>query len=400
MNLKNLILLSILLSLFSYGYALDPSRTPEQYQKVTWTSKNGLPQNSVLAIHQTRNSYLFFGTEDGLVRFDGVTFKVFDNKYFKEVKRSYVSSIVEDLKEPVIWVAIFGSGLIKYNYLSGAYQMFTEKDGLPSVRFLSMAISRDNTLYMSTKKGLATLKGGKISKGPEELAAKKISKISLDGDDKILFLEGSSAENVKKVFSLDLKTMKVSEVVSFPGNTYTIFRDSLGRIWAGTLGKGVFLYNHKSGKIEARGEDTVGRSNVSTIFEDSDKNIWVTTFEDGIFRFRNLGDEKLKPYDRYKLYPAQNIFEDREGNIWIGSIGKGLTVFKDSKFAVFSGNDYSELTASLIQRKNGDIYFGTFGSGLFKVRDLMVERVSFNNNIKDNSLIPVKIGHPFRSCNP
>jgi hypothetical protein len=62
----------------SPAHALDPHRAITQYVHDVWYAKDGLPQNSVHAIVQTRDGYLWFGTEEGLTRFDGVTFTVFD----------------------------------------------------------------------------------------------------------------------------------------------------------------------------------------------------------------------------------------------------------------------------------------------------------------------------------
>ncbi len=61
-------------------WALDPNKAMTQYVHEAWTTENGLPQNSVTSILQTRDGYLWFGTQEGLVRFDGIRFTVFNSE--------------------------------------------------------------------------------------------------------------------------------------------------------------------------------------------------------------------------------------------------------------------------------------------------------------------------------
>ena len=63
------------------AYALDPTKAISQYVHALWDSDNGLPQNSVNAVIQTRDGYIWFGTQEGLVRFDGVRFTIFDTRH-------------------------------------------------------------------------------------------------------------------------------------------------------------------------------------------------------------------------------------------------------------------------------------------------------------------------------
>ena len=65
-----------------FAFALDPAKAITQYGHDVWQIEQGLPQNSVLAILQSRDGYLWLGTDEGLVRFDGVRFTLFDKKQF------------------------------------------------------------------------------------------------------------------------------------------------------------------------------------------------------------------------------------------------------------------------------------------------------------------------------
>jgi len=67
-----------------------PHNTAAQYRIESWTIDNGLPQNTVRSIVQTRDGYLWFTTYDGLVRFDGINFRVFDKSNTKAGAFGYV----------------------------------------------------------------------------------------------------------------------------------------------------------------------------------------------------------------------------------------------------------------------------------------------------------------------
>ncbi len=92
--------------------ALDPWRPITKYAHDIWQDKDGLPQNSVLAITQTRDGYLWLGTEVGLARFDGVRYVIFDKKNTPEIKHNHVTSLLA-CRDGGLWVGPRG-GLARY----------------------------------------------------------------------------------------------------------------------------------------------------------------------------------------------------------------------------------------------------------------------------------------------
>ena len=84
--------------------ALDPSKPVQQYVHKSWTSLDGLPQNSVLAILQTHDGYLWFGTEEGLARFNGNHFTVFSKDNTPAFRSNDISALLEDGRDKSIWI--------------------------------------------------------------------------------------------------------------------------------------------------------------------------------------------------------------------------------------------------------------------------------------------------------
>src|SRR5689334_20668797 len=77
-RLATRVLLGLLLAITGSAWALQPGKALTQFPSSTWQTEDGLPQNSVLSLVQTADGYLWGGTYEGLVRFDGVRFTVFD----------------------------------------------------------------------------------------------------------------------------------------------------------------------------------------------------------------------------------------------------------------------------------------------------------------------------------
>ena len=98
-----------------------------QYQVQSWTTDNGLPHNIVGSIQQTRDGYIWMATFDGLVRFDGVRFTVFDRNNSPGIRNNRFTSLYE-AADGAIWAGTEGSGVTRY--AQGVFTTYTTEDGL------------------------------------------------------------------------------------------------------------------------------------------------------------------------------------------------------------------------------------------------------------------------------
>jgi ligand-binding sensor domain-containing protein len=195
--------LFLLLCLISFtGFA--QRKSIKQYVHQVWTTENGLPQNSAGSIVQTRDGYIWFATQEGLARFDGVEFKVFDRTNTKELPSSSFVRMKEDSagglwarpigfapgvvryhngsftlydtsnalpnnrtvtwetdKRGTMWLGTPG-GLVEFN--NGRFRTYTVRDGLPADTVFRLGLDSKENLWISTTGGLARLAGGKIEK--------------------------------------------------------------------------------------------------------------------------------------------------------------------------------------------------------------------------------------------
>ena len=142
--------------------ALNPNKTVPQYAHSAWGYEQGLPHMTVPAILQTRDGYLWFGTELGLARFDGVRFAVFDRQNTPELKSNVVQSLAED-SEGTLWIGTFGEGGLN-RLRSGKFVVYGAAAGLSSAAVMSLFGDSSHTLWIGTNSGgLNRLKDGRFT---------------------------------------------------------------------------------------------------------------------------------------------------------------------------------------------------------------------------------------------
>jgi ligand-binding sensor domain-containing protein len=118
----------LLLAWTHAAVALDPQRSLEHFGHQAWRTDSGLPQNTVHAILQTRDGYLWLGTDGGLVRFDGMDFVTFDAENTPAFKNDTVNDLLQD-ESGALWIST-AAGLLRYQ--DGGFAAYTAAQGLPA----------------------------------------------------------------------------------------------------------------------------------------------------------------------------------------------------------------------------------------------------------------------------
>src|SRR6201996_9357749 len=146
--------LLVLLSLASGAlplHALDPAQTLRQYGQQLWQTDNGLPQNTVHAIRQTRDGYLWLATDGGLVRFDGIDFTLFDRRSTPELRSNLIGALTET-SDGILWAAS-ADGLLRRN--QGSLQVLGAANGLPAGPIAGVISAGNSNLWVLTPEGIA-----------------------------------------------------------------------------------------------------------------------------------------------------------------------------------------------------------------------------------------------------
>src|SRR6266404_2644940 len=132
---------------------------PTRYLHDVWTTENGLPQNDVTQLIQTRDGYIWLGTNGGLVRFDGIRFTTFDAGNTPELRSNRILALAED-RDSTLWIGTQNGGLTSYR--QGKFKNYSTKDGLPDESVFSIEADPQGNLWLSPG-GLLRLTDGRFT---------------------------------------------------------------------------------------------------------------------------------------------------------------------------------------------------------------------------------------------
>jgi PAS domain S-box-containing protein len=353
-------LISILLGLLFLvaspeAKALDPEKLPTQFSYNYWTLRDGLPHLCISAVLQTQDGYLWLGSSIGLVRFDGIKFRVFDKGNTEGITGNNILTLFQT-KDGSLWAGTLGNGLI---HLRGnRATSFTIQDGLPSNDIWTLAEDLEGNLWAGTSSGVASFKDGRW----QALTAKdglfdgKIDRI-LKGPDGSLWINGDKG----------LKRWKENQSVEIsferdgltPDSNPSFFWDHQGILWVATPEGLSQLKNGKNTLFKA----PQGQYGVSqTLIEDKDGNIWMACPGTGLIRFRDGVYSSFQV--KSGLYDARvnSLIEDREGSLWFGSQGGGLGRLKDGFITSFTTSEGlpPEVAGSVFADTEGTVWINEY----------------------------------------
>ena len=330
--------------------ALDPSRSIKEYVHRSWTSADGLPENEVSAIAQTRDGYLWFGTEEGVAKFDGRQFTTFDQANTPELKSKIVTALLEDKRADALWIGTMHGGLTRYS--KGQFQSFTVHNGLPDNHVTSLAQDDVGNLWIGTVRGLAIFRSGKLAPYAElpELQHEGIFALTaaLDGG---MWLATNS--HVVKL-GRDGKTTLLDLAVPSPS---ALFLDRRGMLWIGTAKQG--LYSYSKDKLTRYSQFS---NRILAIREDAVGSVLVGSFGGGLCRLGKGNIDCFTENEGLTSNVVQAIFEDHEGSLWIGTLA-GINRITNGKFTTYARSTISsrDNILTIFQSPDGNIWAGAIG---------------------------------------
>jgi signal transduction histidine kinase/ligand-binding sensor domain-containing protein len=292
-----------------------------QYRFDNWTTEHGLPQNSVLAIAQTRDGYLWLATYNGLVRFDGVRFTVFDKNNTPSFKTSRFHEIFEDATG-TLWLCVEDSGVIRYQ--NGVFTPFTTAQGLPSNTVINVQSGPAGKLLISTDAGAVWQHNGQIVPYEGNTVDKDL-RVYLGRSGKHWVID-------KRGLRQSGNTNGEQTHYQLPANLAALINtqrleDRHGAFWIAPPRHGIFkikdgVVTDYTQKLKLSVPTTITR-----ILEDADESLWFATLNSGLIHFSNDAAETFTTYttaDGLSSNSIRELFRDREGTLWIGTDGGGL----------------------------------------------------------------------------
>lgn len=338
-----------------------PVQIDNGYLHRTWQFEDGLPQNSVQAILQTTDGYIWVGTQKGLARFDGVRFTVFNQENTPSLKNAVFNALCET-KDGSLWIATEGGGLNRFK--DGAFSHYSKADGLSGDVVRALKEGKDGTLWIGTTTGLSQYKNGVFRSLEKEWGSEHVRSIG-EASDGSLWICGANT-GLHRFYNEAVVASFAQGNSRVPNSVRTTYTDRKGTLWIATM----------TGALEGLGEDsklhtkTAGLADnvISTFYEDSDTNLWVGTYG-GLNRMK---DGKIYTVLNSDGQPYDAVFaicEDREGNLWIGT-KDGLSRLRRRVFEAYGtpqGLGHNNVM-SILQERKGRIWIGSWGGGLEQFR--------------------------------
>ena len=339
----------------------------------SWSTENGLPQNSVHQILQTKDGYLWIATEGGLSRFDGLTFKTFNQESNKTFTSDDICCLVQDSRGS-LWVGT-ADGLLEYT--GGQFRRFSVREGLPSSAIEAVAVASDGGLLVLTSDGVARWDGKMFASLPSDLKFPS----ALGTADGSIFLANSSG----------IKIFRNGEVL--PGPSYP--NSPNGRVeGVGALPDGGFWLRTRSSIVAVNGDHqrtwTAGAdlpgSRVESFLADSHGNFWIGTNKGLV----SIGPSGGTPEVQREIGTSAvlSIFQDREDNLWVGTETAGLHILRPQRFRTLKELGDHAVTAGT-QAVSGAVWVGTNGDGIDLWQSGVVEHFSTRNGLASDVVLTV-----------
>ncbi len=315
------------------AWALDPGRAITQYAQRHWTSEDGLPQNTVQALAQTNDGFLWLATQEGLARFDGTHFTNFDSSNTPALRTSAIASLAV-AADGALWVALSSGGVARY--ADGRFENLALPPGCTGSVVSALAAGPDGTVWVGTHAGLLRGDGGhalRVEPAPG-LTAPHVAALHAAHD---------------------------------------------GTLWVGT---NAGLFRRAPGAAAFERVAGVPDANVTSLHEDRRRVVWVATYR-GLYRGTAAG---LHPFAAVhasgRAQMVRAVCDDRDGNVWIGTDVDGLEragrdgdVIERARSLGLPGGAGAESIVALLEDRSGNLWIGTNGSGLHQLRDAPVTAI-------------------------
>lgn len=380
---------SLAIIIFAKGAALSQDNLSFRQLSVN----DGLSQNSAISVTQDQDGFLWIATQEGLNRYDGRDFVIFDKKFLDitESTRLLLGKVYADSKNR-IWI-IPESSIPEL--FDREKELFLPIQGITSAT--SIVEDSQGKIWFGTLSGQLYFWNEEIEKA--EMAwsdpSREIVNLSIFDEQNLILTLSDEAVLWNKSSGISSQIWRPESGTILSVTTL----DPSGRFWFGTLNQGLWTSPNVSAKATSmytylnQKQDADEESMILDLLVDSKQRLWVATYGKGVKQI-NLADNNLKRF----YYTKQNqrsihyndilsIFEDYTGTLWFGSDGAGLSFYDAylEKFNFFHNQEVPEninidVIRSIYVDENENVWLGTSGKGLTRYNPKTKTWKTFNHD--------------------
>ena len=384
----------------------DPTRLLTQYKIDAWQTEQGLPLNTVQALLQTSDGYLWVGTAGGLARFDGARFTSFSAAEAPDMASQPVFGFMEDAQhnlwighsrgaalyrdgrfqtvissaltagrrvwafaqaaDGAVWAAT-ENGLLRWD--KGATKLYQQADGLPTNRLRSLAFDRAGVLWIGTSGGgLVALADGRFSvlnpdKGFAHLQVRHV----LADPERGVWAATAGGGLVHLDRDGPIRTYTVAD--GLPTDHLTaLARDAQGALWIGSWGGGISRMSEGRISTLSSTEGLAGNQ-IWSLGVDREGSVWVGTWVGGLNRLRNRAFTVIGAAEGLSHDNVRAVLHARDGVSWVSTAGGGLNRIEGERITSLGRKDGlpTDEISSLHEDRDGSLWIGTYTSGVLRL---------------------------------
>ncbi len=312
---------TLFLAFAPHGHALDPTRPLDQYSHAAWQVEQGLPQNTIQAIKQTRDGFLWVGTVEGLARFDGERFTVFGAADVPVLGASDIT-FLHEAGDGRLWIGIYGVGLVVYE--ASGFRAVKAPAGGDLSGLAAIAEDSSGTLWAGGDDGkLYRVVAGVVQEPESGPRSESIRALAFDGRGRLWIgtTAGLGCRDGDKTRWYSRRDGLANEQIT----ALAVDGDVI------TVGTGAGLHEIKSDLVRPRSSS----EGVRALLLDRQRSLWVG-YERGLVRITGgvasstLGAEVLSDD------AVRSLAQDRDGSLWVGTFGGGLNQLKDGTVVTYT----------------------------------------------------------------
>ena len=399
------------------GLALDPHQSLRHYGYQSWQTDSGLPQNTIHAVAQSSEGYIWLATEGGLVRFDSVKFTTFTHKDTPQLASDLIYSLLEDRsgnlwigtsngvvryrnrefesvklpggaqpgivwslhedREGTVW-AMTSGGLFRFDGVS-----FQSVQGIPPLNETSGIIDGSNgSLWLGTSAGLFEARPGKPVRFEPVGQPTIIQAMALDKKGRLW----AGLPNGIEVCALgNCQALNLKRTSPSNSNVSALAVDRSGTVWIGT-GAGLAYSDGTRTTIYAG----LHTGAIQLLFCDREGTLWAGT-DSGIARVVNGTIEAFTARQGFSSNKVLAMLEDREGNLWLGTESGGVDILRDRAITTYTVQDgiSNDYIRSVYQAQKGNVWLGTSGGGLDRREKDSFASLTTANGLSSNVVLAI-----------
>lgn len=371
----------------------------QQFFREHWTTRDGLPHNTINDIAQSADGYLWLASWEGVARYDGRNFQVFDRSVIKALPDSGMRALWRDVDNQLVmggsrggfaiyrqgqwhasppvgqlingvtrddrgllWLATEGRGVVRQQQ-DGSYQYFGAAEGLDSAIVNKVLADNDGMLWFATPLGLystdpqasqPTFVHVSVEAG---LPAEAVLVLGLDPQRQLLVgtERGLYRRQGNRFELLDPRLANIP--------VSALYVQDSGDIWLGTTNEGLFRLSGY-GLEQLTVADGLPNNRVLAIYQDDEQSIWVGT-NGGLLRLREAPFSNQTQANGLADNYVRTLLQHSDGSIWVGSAG-GLDRYHNGQFSRFALAERVSVL-SLAEAANGGLWVGTYADGIYKL---------------------------------